>query len=651
MKKIFTFLLFALTVFSFTSKSQTICNAAFDFAFLSNNTVTFTPVVKGDSPFVHHYWIFGDGSPIQQSILSTHTYSAPGNYLVKHYLSRYNSNGVFVCADTLSKLVVIQQACNLQAYFSSGAVAGNPSAIVFHNLSNPLSSTDSVRWTFGDGTSSSDANPTHNYAYAGSYNVCLRVKKNSTTAGSPACVSETCKTVIVASQPCNMQAYFNWNSAAGDPLSIAFQNLSTPLLPTDSVRWTFGDGVTSLDATPTHHYANAGSYNVCLRVKKNSNTAGSAVCVSEICKTVIVAASQTCNLVANFAGTSTNANPLAFAFQNTSTPLSTTDSVRWTFGDGSSSLDFNPTHIYTNPGTYNVCLRIKKNSTQTGTAPCVREICKTMVVAAPTSCNLVAYFTCKNTTNRLTLAFQNLSTPITSTDSVRWTFGDGSSSLSIHPTHSYIHAGSYTVCLRIKKNGNTPGTVSCVREFCKVVTILPEMICDSIHAGYTFQRDPAAPNKIYFYATANVHLQDQTWTLSKLGPASPPALVLHRNNPVYVFQDTGYYRVCLRAVTVSGCVKEYCTNIRVEKVEALCDLQVLPNPTTSLVNVSVQLLQPEIIHAFIYNSMNVLVKEKQQQGVLGNNIVSINVNDLPPGSYTLRISYGTRICYARFNKL
>jgi PKD repeat protein len=742
MKKIFTLLLLTFTVLSFKSTAQTntTCNAAFDFAFLNSNTVKFTPTISIDSPFVHHNWIFGDGSPVTYSIAPTHTYSTPGTYTVKHYLSRYNPNGVFVCADSVIKLVTIQQPCNLianfiwsslatnplaiafqnlsttlsstdsirwtfgdgsssldvnpthtyniagtytvclrvkknstaagsipcvseicktvtitqpcnlQAYFNWTTVASSPLAIVFQNLSNPLSPTDSIRWTFGDGTSSLDVNPMHTYANPGTYTVCLRVKKNNTGAGSIPCVSEFCKTVLVV-QTCNLQAYFNWTTLSNNPLSVAFQNLSNPLSPTDSVRWTFGDGNSSLDINPTHTYANAGTYTVCLRVKKNSNTTGTALCVSEICKIVVVTVNQTCNLTANFIWTNTAANPLTFNFQNLSSPLSATDSVRWTFGDGSSSISPSPSHTYTNPGTYTVCLRVKKNNNTTGTTACVREICKTIIVAATQNCNLVAYFTWSNTSNPLTFAFQNLSTPIASTDSIRWTFGDGSSSLDVNPTHIYSSAGTYTVCLRIKKNGNTPGTTPCVREICKVVTILPQINCDSIHVSYMYQRDPFVPNKIYFYANANFPIQDQTWTITRLAPSTLPPVILHQNNPAFVFYDTGYYRVCLKAITLGGCVKEYCSNILIEHVSQLCELQAYPNPTNNLINVSLQLVQPEMIHAFIYNTMNVLVREKHQQGNAGNNIVTINVNDLVPGLYNIKIIYGNRICYARFNKM
>jgi len=46
-----------------------------------------------------------------------------------------------------------------------------------------------------------------------------------------------------------------------------------------------------------------------------------------------------------------------------------------------------------------------------------------------------------------------------------------------------------------------------------------------------------------------------------------------------------------------------------------------------------------------------LVKEKHQQGVVGNNIVTFNINDLIPGLYTIKVVYGGKTCYARFTKL
>ena len=131
-------------------------------------------------------------------------------------------------------------------------------------------------------------------------------------------------------------------------------------------------------------------------------------------------------------------------------------------------------------------------------------------------------------------------------------------------------------------------------------------------------------------------------------------VILHQNNPVYVFPDTGYYQVCLRAITLGGCIKEYCNTIHIERVgggTTQCTLQAYPNPATTQVSVNVTLGAPQMIHVYIYNTLNILVKEKHQQGVTGNNVVTVPVGDLTPGQYTMKVIHGNDICYAHFQKI
>ena len=203
-----------------------------------------------------------------------------------------------------------------------------------------------------------------------------------------------------------------------------------------------------------------------------------------------------------------------------------------------------------------------------------------------------------------------------------------------------------------RKMSNTAGTYACVREICKIITILPRINCDSIIASYTFQRDPLIPNKLYFFANSNSPILDQTWIISKIPASSTqPTVTLHQNNPTYIFTDTGYYRVCLKVVTTGGCVREYCSTIHIEQVTPLCNLQVYPNPANSQINAAVFLLQPDVIHVFIYNAQNNLVRDRTQQGVVGNNLISIGIADFVPGTYTIKIIYGNRVCIGRFNKI
>ncbi len=911
MKRIFTLLWLTIAALSFKATAQpgTTCNAEFSVQYLSNFTVKLNPVVTEGLPYVHHTWIFGDGTPASNLVSPTHSFALPGTYAIVHNMTRVNANGGQICSQTFTKIVTITPDCNLVVDFSWTSVASNPLTIAFHNLSVPLSPTDSITWQFGDNTISHDVNPVHTYANAGTYNVCLIVKKfpyttsapciryicktvvvqapcnlvvdfswhptstnpltieftnlttplavtdsitwtfgdgstshavnpvhtynvagtytvclkvmRMTNSGTPICIRDICKTVVVQ-QPCNLVVDFSWNFAATNPLTVQFHNLSVPLSPTDSITWQFGDNSISHDVNPIHTYANAGTYTVCLIVKKYPYTT-SAPCIRYICKTVVVPVP--CNLVVDFSWHPTSTNLLTIEFTNLTTPLLATDSIRWTFGDGSTSSAVNPVHTYTAPGTYTVCLRVQRNNAP-GTTPCVREICKTIVVSQP--CNIAVNFSSQpDPAHPLRIKFTNLTNPALPSDSVRWTFGDGTSVSGLqsdpnvaNPTHDYAQAGNYTVCLRVKRNINTtpvpcvgekcqtivvqqpcnaqvnfswhldslnprkvyftnltvsptaaaiatwyfgdgttatswnavheyaqpgryyvclkiqfsntcikykcdsvtvpvplppcnnqsnfsvlststnsqtftfvpafqnntaiytwtfgdgtgshdmiathhyaqPGTytacltvwrsATCASTTCKTVVVQQQINCDSAHVAFYYQPDPQVPNKIHFYATTNIPILDQTWTITRLPVAAGTSPVtLHQNNPTYLFQDTGYYRVCLRAVTLGGCIKEYCSVIHITQVANACVLQAYPNPASSLVNVNVVLTQPEMINAYVYNSLNVLVREKHQQGVTGNNIVSISVYDLPAGMYTIKLIYGNHICHATFQKL
>ncbi|MBS1510073.1 MAG: PKD domain-containing protein [Bacteroidetes bacterium] len=741
MKRLSTLMLFVLTALSFKSKAQTTCNADFNFS-ISAFTVQFTPVMVGDSINTVHYWNFGDGG-VLSAVAPLHTYSASGSYNVKHYMVRHNANGTITCTDSVTKVVTIPPttACNLQAYFTYNADSLNWNTIHFFNQSLPNAPGDSIRWNFGDGSApinglvGSLSTPTHVYANAGVYNVCIRVKKNVNATATP-CISEICKTVIVA-PACILSANFSWTNVASSPLTLAFQNLSVPLTPGDSIRWTFGDGSVSYDINPTHTFTQPGIYTVCLRVKKNITVAGVPPCVSEICKTVTV--SNPCNLVANFTSQPDSSHPLRIKFTNTSTPVSATDSVRWTFGDGTSVSGVqgdpniaNPTHDYAMGGLYTVCIRVKKNDNATGTAPCVREFCKTVFVQTP--CNFTVSFTIhRDSVNHNLVYFTNTTLVSTATATAIWHFGDGTSATTWNAAHVYTQPGSYRVCLTVMLNNATncvreycdsviilpppptceqlsqftfvkapndnqkftftpnfietttlytwtfgdgtgshdpiavhryaqPGlytacltawrSATCATTTCKEVRVLPQVNCDSIHVSYVYQRDPVIPNKVYFYANANATILDQTWTITKLAPATTPPVILHQNNPVYVFQDTGYYNVCLKAITSGGCVKEYCSVIHIEHVAStVCELQATPNPATTAVSVNVILTTPGMIDAYVYNSMNVLVKEKHQSGIAGTNTVTLSIGDLVAGIYTIKLVYGGKVCYARFTKM
>ncbi len=128
----------------------------------------------------------------------------------------------------------------------------------------------------------------------------------------------------------------------------------------DSWRWTFGDGTAASFAKnpPPHVYQNPGTYTITLIVQ---NAGGSSTAPPT---TIEVLPAPTTGPIPDF-----SANPrsgqvppnLSVAFTDLSTNGAT--SWSWTFGDGGSSTQQNPSHNYTANGTYDVTLTVSDGTT------------------------------------------------------------------------------------------------------------------------------------------------------------------------------------------------------------------------------------------------------------------------------------------------
>jgi PKD repeat protein len=225
-----------------------------------------------------------------------------------------------------------------------------------------------------------------------------------------------------------------------------------------------------------------------------------------------------------------------------------------------------------------------------------------------------------------------------------WTFGDLNGSELASVNHRYKVAGTYTACLTAYRND------SCATTTCKSLVVSNQINCDSVELAFNDYISTSAPNQVYFYTTQNSPLSQMTWTITGITNPADSAVLL-QTSPVYVFSDTGYYNVCLQAITVGGCMKTVCKTIHISAIVVACELYTYPNPVQSLATVNLQLGFPETISANLYTAENVLVAQVTQQGNIGNNVVSFNTANLAAGFYTIKFIYGNNLCYAKFQKL
>jgi PKD repeat protein len=200
-------------------------------------------------------WDFGDGSG-STAANPSHVYSAPGSYTVSLLVSGPGGTNTATSPNLITVNAPAQPpAADFSASPTSGAA---PLPVAFTNLST--GSITSQSWDFGDGSSSTAANPSHVYGVAGTFTVSL------TVTGPGGSDTRTRANLITVDAPAQAPvADFRASPTSGQaPLSVAFTNLSTGSITARS--WDFGDGASSSAANPTHVYNRAGTFMVRLTV-------------------------------------------------------------------------------------------------------------------------------------------------------------------------------------------------------------------------------------------------------------------------------------------------------------------------------------------------------------------------------------------------
>jgi len=141
-----------------------------------------------------------------------------------------------------------------------------------------------------------------------------------------------------------------YTGTEGVPLSFNGSGSYDPDGTIVSYAWNFGDGNTSTVVNPTHTYAQNGTYTVTLTVTDNEGATDTSTTTATIADT---------EPNADFTGTPTSGpEPLTVAFTDASTSYDGIVAWAWDFGDGNTSTEQNPTHVYAEAGLYTVSLTV-----------------------------------------------------------------------------------------------------------------------------------------------------------------------------------------------------------------------------------------------------------------------------------------------------
>ncbi len=458
-------------------------------------------------------WSFGDGGSSAEAN-PVYTFRTAGVFYVTLQVA-----GPGGTSNVTQQINVQTPSAPVAAFTQDTASGPSPLTVKFTNQSTGIIT--SYNWAFGDGTTSLDPNPTHQFVAVGTYNVILSL------VGPGGTSFVTRKITVqdpVVSPP--VAAFAPDKTTGNIPLVVQFANQSTGQIT--SYAWDFGDGTTSIEKNPVHTFTTAGEFTVKLTAIGPGG--------QNVAQTKITPIKPPDAPVAGFTQSTASGNtPLTVQFTNNSTGNITAYS--WDFGDGSpTSTDKDPSHVYNTVGTFTVKLKVTGAG---GTSEAQSAVTSTKPIAPP-----VAAFTASPTggTAALAVQFTNQSTGESLTYS--WDFGDGSPvSTDANPVHTYANPGTYVAKLTVTNiagsNTSAPQTITVT-----AAAVVPV-------ASFTMDKNSGnAPLTVIFTSTSTGDFNTLTWTFADaannvLGTANGPTTS-------FAFPSAGTYSAILMVDGLGG---------------------------------------------------------------------------------------------------
>ncbi|MGB3005569.1 MAG: PKD domain-containing protein, partial [Chitinophagaceae bacterium] len=447
-------------------------------------------------------WDLGNGtiSTLQNPIA---VYSTAGTFTIT--LRVTNDKG---CVKTISRPAYITVTPGVTASFTNSIanVCNPPANISFTNNSNgpPVVS---YLWDFGDGNTSTSLSPVHAYLSAGTFTATLIT---SSTAG---CEDTARSTPIIIG---GFNTNFNAPVSACINETVSFTNISTPVPVSSS--WTFGEGGNASTINTTHSYTTPGTY--IIRLYNTYST-----CIDSTLQSIIINPRP----VADFSApvTAKCEPPLTVNFQDLSTGGAL--SWEWHFGDGGISAAQNPSHTYTNYGSYNDTLIV------TNTLGCTDTLIRPNYIRIQRATISIPSLPARGCIP-FTITPAAVINSVDAVTSYFWDFGDGGTSVAPNPTYTYLTQGTYTVKLFITTSSG-----------CTDSLIIPTAIRVGSKpvADFSASPNPVCARQPVQFTDLSVPADEWAWDFGDGG-------ISLTQHPPHNYNDTGYFDIRLIAFN-NGC--------------------------------------------------------------------------------------------------
>lgn len=590
---------------AFTNTSDSVCLGA---PIYFTNTTTF---LANTAP-ITYLWDFGDGTTATtRDGNKTYAFNrAPGLYTVR--LTATNNAGVF---NTLTKTIRVLGVPATS--FSNGLACGSDSIQFTNNTTGAVSYLWTSRLNGSVRATSTATNPKFNFPISDTlYAVTLRA---TDVLG---CFKDSTASVFSFAKP--TASFTITNHCLG--VRASFVNTST-IKPGVSGRvnsfgseWDFGNGQIGLSNNPVYTFPANGTFTVKLKTTSNYG------CVDSSVRTLTVFDKPRAGFTAGIA-----CQGAVVSLNNNTSYSGAANKViyNWNFGDFTPpSTDFNPTKSYGVLGIYTI--RLVAQDT-------VNNCRDTVTRNVEVSERPLALFATTNGCVNGPVNFTNGSIPpVGQTLTYNWSFGDGGTSTTANPTHTYTSANAgvkYPVALTATTN---KGCSDAKRDS---VSIEPSPVAAfskvEINAS-TWEFEPS-----------QVGLNNYRWDFGDGTIINSPVGNKIRNQ----YQTKGKFYVTLTIQSANGCTGTKLDSIfsrtSVEDVfAAKFNLSVYPNPFEKVANVSYNLTSAQDVTVTVYDLVGRTVAQvKNANQSAGSHTLTLDENLFSATSaiYMVRIQIGNEV--------
>lgn len=482
---------------------------------------------NGQGNIITWEWNFDDplsganNNSVQENPI--HVFTSGGTFYVRLIVTNFND-----CRDTIIKAIQVNESPDVAFVYDISC----EDTLTFFYPDTTVMNPDGViswYWDFGDGQSSTDPYPAHNYEVSGYYNVTL------TIVDTGICTNSVTQEIYVNSTP---TAHFDVSEITCMNSPVFFEDLSS-VNNSYIVQWTwdFGDGADTTIYFPdnpdvTHIYALDGNYQVTLSVVSNDTCYADESTVITIDEAPIALFDYDVACFGEFTQFWDNSS--------LGGGLSLTNWF-WDFDDPASAPNHtstlqNPMHDFSGPGNYNVMLAV------TNVDGCVDTIIQTVTVNAGADVDFYSIDTCHTLLTQFFIDPDNTDT--TAIIVYDWDFGDGSlHSSAMNPTHLYADPGIYDVTLTIIDTNFCTNTIMHEAEVRENPVAL-------------FDYDGACKGDSTWFSDLSYTNNGDlivAWEWDFDDPASGTGNTSTLQNPAHVFTTNTTYDVKLVVTTDFGC--------------------------------------------------------------------------------------------------